>query len=608
MSDRFMVDLEDGSTFLSEKRIDPDWAPYANHDEGTIREMVTELWGMAVRARRGWTARWKRNELYYQGNHWENARTRRTSSTTNLCYQYVDATWAILTDGRPRPEVVPASGMKAAMADGLNQFAKWMMSANNFDPELSDGILGTAKYGTSPYLYVFDQYGICWPKSFSTFHYYPDPAAQNDEELEWFFIARPWSTRRLRALYPGFDIRPDNLVSPEYDAIERPLIEEAGDFSGRYSSMGEHLIGPASAVGIPNPPGSGAFVEGMTSGPEWLETTFLLELHIRDHTTAWTTYMGETRRFDPDENAFITTNPAASIRRAELVCQSGWRVIPMTANKTLLPDFAVDACFGGPAIEVQRWRRNKTSYWGKSLLDDTVPINRDFNQSLTMLKRGLAFATIPTLRVDKNAGTDLDEAPLEPGDIVKATPGSTVESLGISAPNAGLFEFINMLRMNGGNISSVQDAMLGKQPGSAETGVAIRELQQAGEARVRANENPLFFTMKNLLKRCMIATGKKINRAIVFKAADGRIISIDPEALQHEYDVTFTAGSGTAPGRRQLADQALAFAAQGVVDGQAVLEASDFPNAGLVMQRMAMAQQQAAARGKGGGKDSEGGE
>lgn len=608
MNERFMVDLDDGSSFLSERRIAPDWTPYANHDEGTIREMVSELWSAAVRARHGWTVRWKRNEMYFQGHQWEDSRSRRMSSTTNLAFQYVDATWAILTDGRPRPEIVPASGMKASMADGLNLFAKWMMSANNFDSELSDGILGTAKLGTNPYLFVFDEYGICWPKAFSAFHFYPDPAAQNDEELEWFFIARPWSTRRLRALYPGFDIRPDGLVSPEYDVIERPLIEDAADFPSRYSSYGEHLIGPANVFGSTPPPGSGVFVEGLGAGPEWLETTFLLELHIRDYTTAWTTYMGETRRFDAEQEAFVTTNPAASIRRAEPVCASGWRVIPMTANKVLLPDFAVDACFGGPAIEVQRWRRNKTSYWGKSLLDDVVPINRDFNQAITMLKRGIAFSTIPTLRVDRNAGTDLDESPLEPGDILKVNPGANVDALGISAPNAGLFEFINLLRMNGGNISSVQDAMLGKQPGSAETGVAIRELQQAGEARVRANENPLFFTMKNLLKRCMVATGKKINRAIVFKAADGRVISIDPEALQHEYDVTFTVGSGTAPGRRQLADQALAFAAQGVVDGQAVLEASDFPNAGLVMQRMAVAQKQAAAEQRDSGGSDKGGE
>lgn len=604
----FTHGLPDGQTFLAEKRLDPDWVPYGNHEEDEIRAMVNDLWRMAVRGRRGQLERWKRNDMYFHGFHWDTAERRRANSTTNFCQQQADLVWSILTDGRPRPEVVPAVGMKAGMAQQIQSAAKWMMNANQFDAAVSLNIMETVRLGTAPYLLVFDDLGICWPKAIPVYHYYPDPAALNDDELEFFFIARPWSTRLLRSKFPDFAnlIFPDGLVSPEYDAIERPLMEEAGDITGRFSMSGVmgDMIGPASAEGAPTLPGGARFVEGLTAGPEWRETTFLLELHIKDHTSTWVTYAGNTRRYDPDASAFVVTNDAAMAKRPEYVCEGGWRVIPMTAGGLLLPDFPVDASLMGSAVEVQRYRQVSSRYWGTSLLDNTVPINRDYNQHLTMLKRSAAFASIPTLRVDKNAGTDLDEAPLEPGDIVKANPGAAVDPLKIGAPGQGHFELVETFQTNLQRVGGVSDAMIGRQPGSAETGVAIRELQQGGESRVKANENQLFFTLKRLLKKCLNATGRKLNRAIAFKAADGRIITLDPEALRHEYDIEYTMGSGTAPGRRQIADQALAFAGAGIIDPQAVLEATDYPNSQAILQRMAMAARMQAAQGGEPGKET----
>src|SRR6267143_98305 len=139
---------------------------------------------------------------------------------------------------------------------------------------------------------------------------------------------------------------PDNIASPSYEAVVRPHIEAAG---GAYG-LGPLVIGPTmlSAVMEGSSPTTttGQYAIDTGSLNVYGETTFVIQMFVRDYTSMSVRYRG-LRYINHPELGQLDPIPH-SLTIGEPCCPSGCRMIAMTASGVLLgPPLPVDECLGG---------------------------------------------------------------------------------------------------------------------------------------------------------------------------------------------------------------------------------------------------------------------
>jgi hypothetical protein len=608
--------LENGAQFHASSRVTPDRIPAIDFmSEGALKHFVLERWRRAYNAKAPELSRLKTEELYWSGHHYETAQDNRENPVINLCFALVETVWANLTEALPTPQIIPTrSGFGRQKAEDINEFAKWLMRANNFaTPYLGNQHI-KLKHGTCYYRVLVDPAtGIAWPKMLSPYDFYKDPFCRDVDEMQYYFHAGPVPTRLLWDLYPGLrdQIKPDGLMSPSWDVMVRPYMDDStvgggaamagAVFPGFHFTKESEAVADTTTQLVPSP-----------DVPSYAdaETTFVLNMVTRDYSKMAVKYLGESVRPDQmDPGLYVRTPMVRS--RAERSCPSGWRVISMTANGTLLePGAPLDPCYLGLDLVVGRNYVHEGRFYGISELHNAIPVNRDYNRRRLLLNRSLEYEALPIMLMDEDAGTDIDDRAAEPGDAIKKRRGTQVEWLRYASMGAGQFELLKTSRSDFDTVSGVYDATYGRRPEGIEAGVAIRDLRNAALTRVRAKEAALTIELKTLLKKLMYATGRKAHRPIMFQASDGREISIRAEDLVMEYDMEFALHSGTAVSREIWEEKLKELYQLGIVDEQAVLEMSDFPMRGDLLQRleqrriieMAMAQKEAAASPNSGNK------
>lgn len=617
-------DLPDGKRFEALERHAPDTIPILDHHtEGTLRGWLLERWRRAYMAKLPELDRNKTQEKYYSGFHYNDAMDNRNNPVTNFCFGTVETVWANSVESSPVPEIKAAKALTFQKAQLLSEYARWVVRATRFAQAVADNERVKYKHGTAYYLTVVDpETGICWPKTQSIYDFYKDPFARDVDELQYFFIAGPVPTRWLQNQFPQHakNIKADGIMSPSYDVLYRPYFDAVG-VSGNTSTAGATFPGfHASKEGSPFDP-TGTDVEDtgtqLVAVPDAYrdidsDTTFLIQMFVRDYSKMPVKYLGDIIEPDPTDEALSIRTPAFK-SRAEPCCSSGWRVIQMTARGLFVdPGSPLDDCFLGLPIVKDVDYKHEGRWYGVGELDNLIPLNRQYNRRSFLLNRALEFEALPILLMDEDAGTDLDERAAEPGEALKKKRGTEVGWLKFNTVAAQQFEMRAIEAADMQRVTGVQDAQMGQRPAGIEAGVALRELQRAAQTRIRGKEPGRLMALAQLLKKCMYATGKKALHPISFMASDGQLMSIDPSDLLLEYDIEFAQGSGSALSKEVWNEQMKEYFQLGIVDEEAVIKANpDIPDQAGLLQRIAerrmleaeMARSQAAQGGppEGGG-------
>lgn len=603
---------EDGAEFEAHRRITADRIPAIDFmSESQLRHFVLERWRRAYQAKRPHLEQMKIEEKYWSGRHYSDAQDNRENPVVNLAFALIETLHANLTESLPVPQIVPTrGGMSALEAESQSEFAKWLMRATQFTGPYLLNQRAKLKHGTCFYNMVIDPAnGICWPRFMSGYDFYKDPFARFEDELEYYFHAGPVPTRLLWALYPKQRqfIKPDGYMSPSWDVLVRPYLDEMGLNAGSIVPAvfpGMHFTKESEPAANT---GTQLVISPESHSDADAETTFVLNMFVRDRSKMLVRYVGEHVREDRLDPGMYVRTPMVR-PRPEPCCPSGWRVITMTATGAFLePGAPLDPCFLGMNIVVGRNYAHEGRFYGVSDLQNVIPINRDYNRHRMLLRRSLEYEALPIMLMDEDAGTDIDERAADPGDAVKKRRGTEVRWLDYKGVASGHFEMVNAIRAEFDSVSGVYDATYGRRPEGIEAGVAIRDLRNAALTRVRAKENLQLLELKTVLKKMMYATSKKANRPIVFQATSGRMISIDPQKLVLETDIEFARGSGTAISKEIWEEKLKELFQLGIVDEQAVLEMSDFPMRGDLLKRieqrriveMALAAKENAAQGGG---------
>lgn len=583
-----------GSHFIAHERLEAAIDPLRGMKDEDFRGWFFERFRQAYNAKRPEAERLKMLELYYAGFHFLTPQMNREMKVTNLCFATVETVHPVMTEVRPRPEIVPRRQYQQKEVTAIQEYAQWLMDTAEFDLLHHVNTREKLKYGWCVHMLVVDpRTGICYAKPKSVFDFYPAPGAKHEDSMEFFFIAEPVPTDWLRERYPALaaKISSDNIASPGYDVLERPYFD-AYDMGGEYSGLDRIMAGSAHLESEPDPGGAKGLVP--SDGRDVQEgagTTFLIQGFFRDRRMMEVFYRGDIAQPDPDTAGQFTHTPSMKpYRKLEPYCESGWCCVLFTWSGLRLDVRPLDPCFLGSPIEIGRDYAQLGRFYCPGELDHLVPVNRSLNRRYNLLNRSLEFEAVPILLADKGAGIDVDQAAVEPGDVLRPVRGSDVRWLDFRGASAQQFQLLTMEKLDGDTITGIHDVTQGRRPEGIEAASAIRNLEQAAERRIRGKEVPATIEYTRLLKKMMVATGKKAKQPIWFRGSNGLPASIDPAWLCYEYDVRFATGTGSVLGRAANEEKYQNAFQLGLIDQQTALEGIGMPNIPAILQRTAAQQ------------------
>jgi len=584
----FAHDLKDGTIFVALNRGDvhyPMWGGMQSEDE--LRGEVGRLWAAAYDAKRPEIERLQRNDLLYQGHHFNIPSMNRQSVIPNLCFSTTETVVSDYIQSRPRPEPVPRRAMDRGRADRIAQFAQHLMDMDGFDYAFVQGARSKFKHGWNVTLVCFDQQsGMPYPKPWSVHDFYRDPAATSEENLEYFFLGTPVATRLLRQMFPkaAGEIQPDGIASPSYEAFVRPRYEMMrGSASNVISSVLSFSTGsgplPSTTTKLIGPEGGGRVSA---------DTTFLLQMFARDRTRIPVPYSGEL--VDKQTGARV---PAVVRFYWEPLCESGWCCTQLTAGGKVLDSSPVDSCYDGMPVVFGRDYDLRPDYFeGLGEIDNIYSLNRSITRRMNLLNRSLEYEALPLLVIDRDAGADIDKNALGPGDRISKTRGSELKWLDFRGVSQHQFELLAMELRLLEMVSGVSDVQYGRRPAGIEAAAAIRELRSGARVRITAKESSMLRELSHLLKKLMVCAGKKLNRRYFFQSTRGEPTWIDPEELLDEYSIRFAIGTASVASRLELEERALGLFQAGLIDQEAALQDIDYRGREEVVARMRAQQMQ----------------
>lgn len=593
----------DGRVFVPNERIIPDQIPRPigiDSDETLLRHMI-RMWDRCFDWARPEHERLRRCSMYYDGLHFESPEDNLGKEITNYPFSVVETVWPEMTEARPRAEIVPGYGVSSRVARQLQEVATWLQSTSGFDHCNRLCTREILKLGWTPALMTIDpRTGMPYPKPWNNWDFYPDPCAAREDSMMHYFLAGPVHTVVLQAMFPDrMDIiKPDNWTSPSYDALIRPHREMHEYSRSRTGAFVTGSAGQDSGFGQPasvNQTGQTRF-SNMGGGYQTHGvTTFLYQLHVRDLSKMTVVYRGKMYR--PDG-----TWHWDQVNQDVTACDSGWRVIQATPHG-ILSMAPLDSCWGGMNIVIGRDYEQAHRWWSFGEIDQVIPKTRGINRRVNSLNEALEQQANAPVLVDSDAGANFDKASILNGEVIRKRRGSTVEWFEPKGPAEHQFVMLDGQRRDIDVISGVHDVQQGQQTPGLQTGIAIQRLQNAANTRVRGKESGMHEFRAAILKKTMVAMGKKLNRRILYRASNGEMVTLDPEVLQNEFEIQFAPGSGLASSQEQEKNEAIALFERGAIDQQALLEVFNVRDRDAILARMAAAQERALAMSGGGGGD-----
>ena len=618
--DPVVFDIPEGRFVADGEATLPDSIPHVNgyeHEEQVLA-FSSHLWNMALRGRAPVTARMKRNEFWYMGYHYRSPQANQENEVTNLCYTAVETAVPILTKARPRPRIMSRrAGMGAAQAERLQSVASWFQDELRTDRTFRKNTRVKCKYGHAIHLITCDnETGMPYLIDWSPFDFYWDPGARNMQSAEFFVLAAPIATRRLKSMFPerAAKIIPDNFTSPSYDAIVRA----ASDYQSGINDV-RHDGAGASAYGV-----SGSSYEGFDYGSttsngsshyvsspdgakhEGTDTTFLIQIFLRDYSKQWAYYRGTVWKTDEFGNPASLPNQVVKVPVA--ACPSGWRVIQVTPNG-VLDEAPLDTAYMGLPFVIEYDIEHEGRIDGIGEIDPVWSINAGVNERKALLNNSLRFAGAPVLVASKGSGITFNDSGVQAGDVLEPRAGSEISWLKPPTLEPEQFAMLDGERRDFQMVGGVSDALMGQRPTGIEAGTAIRDLYSAGSSRVEG-KNPGALEARSLcLRKLMHFAAHKLKEPFVVQGSGGDPLVIAPEELRDQYDVTWVEGSGMEAAKRERKDEALQLFSMQLLPPGEVLKAFDWPDyerIGMEMQQFALqkaaVEAQARAQSLSGGK------
>lgn len=563
----------------------------------TDRELagrVRALYHEARHYRAPMVAKWKRWYRIIRNRTWLNPLPWYPNIEVPEIWPIIESLVGWMTDSRPTFDVMPFVSISSDYANFMTQLgddlrvalqANWYNNENEATEELivRDGFIygvGISKtiWDTS----LVDGLGDGIIRRVDPWTFYPDPNATCLEDSNYFIEAYNTPLQTLDRRFPGAaaklsasGYKEEIDVRPTHDSFSEAPKANPGAISG-VASRGYGLPG-----------------QSRRSVAEDKQGVTVLEAWIREHRTTGT--VGSVD--DP------------------LTVHDDWRCVVVAGPEVLLNERASDLWEVASHPYDRFVPAEEGEFYGRSMVEMLAPCQLAINRLLAAAQHNLELTGNPVLLEPTMGGTSRVKVTNQPGQrLPYQYPNSKPEWLMPPPLRSDITVFIQFYIGEMERISGLSAITRGMSPGGRQAADVMQSMQEASFVRVRMASRQLERTMRGQGSklasmitefytdpRMVALLGPNGDRTTkIFKAKHFYVPNANPSesspqrTLPFRFQLLIDAGSSLPTSRQARAAEADALFAMGALDQQGVLEAHQWPNRALIIQRL-QAQAQAAA-------------
>lgn len=583
-------------------------------EEKKVLQLVDSLYSKAKKYRKRYDQKWIDWYKMFRGRQWKEVRpSYRHSEVLNLVFETIQSMVPILTDAKPKLEILPTIPSQAELADILTKVADNDWTHNNWLEVLTEIIYDAHFYGTAFGNLGYDKkaemgLGCIEFQSQDPFYVFPDPNARdvNGRRTKWFITAEPTDITDLKKEYPE-----------KGQFISADVIDFAqGDKADIYQVM------------FKSPTDSKLIVEG-PSGYDAIAKNQTLKITLYSKDDDFEEQM-KIDKYEDGSPKLDENGEEKEIFEQRLKYPNGRKIV--AAGGVLLEDGDMEYDDGlFPFIRLINYALPR-EFWGMGEVEQLDSPQKVVNKIISFILDTLTLMGNPMWNVGSAANIDTDNLINKPGLIVESDDIDQVRrEAGIEIPGYVL-PFLDRYRRFFDGISGVTDTSKGVTPTDSLSGEAISDLQQAAQTRLRLKSRHIDAFLQDFGKlyisrvfqfysvpRIVRITGDdNANKFFYFHVEklegvdqDGNPITrrmahiTDPDGkakvieIESDFDVRVSTGSLLPFAQEANTQRAMDLFKLQVIDDEELLKDLNYPNYEAVLKRVgekkAAAQQQQIA-------------
>lgn len=537
-------------------------------DSNRIVLASEQLFTILQRAREPFAQQWSEHYDWARGLHWDERRPQwKSHFKANYIFSNIFNKAALVTDSRPEIKALPRRQDQAAMVSrSINPWLSYDWDISDLDAGFMETMIGALIYGTffwKPYWdpTMWEGLGDVQTALVEPVHLFPDPGATSMRDAEVVCHAEPLSLASICRMWPdqGQKVDPEDVAS-----------------SGIWNLIGPRRQGPQMPPdrkpwykGLPVISGFLSRNQQQTPDANDLPRAIVKEFWLKDDTTV------------EDENGVRFRYPEGR----QIIVANGVLLNPGEDEQKSPYQNARH-----PFIEFHDylWPRE---FWGGSEVEQTLELQREMNLQRARISEHFHHFSNGKWIVDAEARVNTETLSNNPAQVIVKRKGAECRrESGLALPSS-MIDFLAFCQRDMENIGGNTDINQGRVPDRISSGLAIQEVKEAAQARVRLTERLAKESLEDWAEFAVALAGQhyESRRMIRITGPDGKpdFVSIGNKQLQMKLDFEAAVGSQILRGRQKLSvNDAIALANLGYLDQQAVLEAIDFPEYKSVMARM----------------------
>ena len=562
-------------------------------EEKKAVKLVEKLFEQSKRHREKYDYKWPLYHKMFRGKQWEEDRpSYRHSEVINLVFQAIQSIIPILTDARPRISYLPQEPSDLPFSQILNQIIDNDWTRNNWLYQVTEVLYDSHFYGTGFTHTGFDpsalnNLGNIKLESCDPFYCYRDPHGTDiNVKSNYFIYAEPVSLQQINRKYPD----KGRMVKGDIENFE--LFDKSDLHKIKFKSPTDNVV---------------AFEGNKKSDISDDKEALLITCYIKDDSFIEEEEQRFNERTQTEEKVYIQ----------KLKYPKGRKIV--TASGILLEDNENPYDDGEFPYEKLCNYILPREFWGISEVENIESPQKIFNKLYSFALDTLTLMGNPIWIVDTSSGIDTDNLFNRPGLILEKSPGTEVRREAGVQIGADVFALLDRLKISFDDLHGANDITRGVKPAGVNAGIALQELQDAAQTRIRQKSRNMdsflqdigrhylsrvfqFYSIPRIVRLTSDRNAQqyfkfhveqiddqKVAKVRRFKEADdGRLIEGEEDVyvIQGNFDVKVVTGSSLPFARTEKESRLLNFYDRGIIDAEEVLKASEYPNAELVLERV----------------------
>lgn len=555
---------------------------------------------------------------WYVGEHWKKPMpTYRSKITNNRCFAVVESALPIITDGRPKAELIANEREDIEVVDQLKD--AFDVSWENLDLDLltvltvKDALTISEGYWKIWFDHTLkDGLGELVVTQVSPYNMFPDPDSKDPLLKDAYYVCYHSKTNlsSLRARYP----QKANLLN---DAYFKRLHHKETDISD--SDEEDTMRGETASEYGEDASGSTSWATVKHDLLDGSEKLYVTEIWVNDRTMV---EYAPDYLVDLDGSMVVEHSPeeeeqwqidgrSYEIIPAKSLPQLGYedgtkyvrkypygRIITFCGDILLVDKPSPYEHGRCPYVRFFRYTVPTKKYFF-SEIRQVIPLQKELNERKSQINDILRLTANPPIIVNMMSGIDINKMTNRPGGVWPTNMDVDRAAKWLQVPNIPSAFFVEIVQTQKefDTVSGIHDITQGRKPTGITAGIAIESLQEAAQTRLRLAARFLETSHKHAaqLMVSIIWQYYRESRTIRKKGTDGweyKTVNFHEKELKGGLpDIKIKPGSTMQANQAVKRSMALDLFRERGIDRQALLEAFEWENIDAVLERMERADQ-----------------